>query len=689
MRTRAPGRSLLARALGLGSGSPLRGAPAAGSLAWLIVSAIAVGVAGAAMAIAVRFALREGIALLYGANDVVAGLAHAPAWLRIAAPAVGGVIAGLIVMMLLRRGSPAVADVMEAVALGRGRPRFGGAIAQAAASVAASLGGGSLGREGPLIQLGAGVGHFVAKRATGSARQRRALVAAGTAAGFAAAYNTPIAAVLFVLEVVIGTFTLELLIPVLVATAIGTALTRVVIGGGPIYGARAFALVSPAEFVAFGMLGLLGGIAGVLFIKLLGTGEQLFKRMKLPRPVRAGIGGLVVGLIVWQLPEVAGNGYEPVRDILDGKFAIGALVVLATAKAIATTSSVSSGSPGGVFTPTMLLGATLGAALGQLVGRSFGIDVAPGGYALVGMAAAVAATTHAPLMATALLFEMTGDYEIVLPLLLATAVATLLARSLQRDSVYTAELRRRGIPWEGTLAERLARAARARDLMEPDPPTVPADEPLASALAKLAESRGRLLYIVDDGPLRAITLTKAKELWAAAMRGDPLPEVAVGTLAEPVAAAFPDATMLELGEKLWTVDWGELPIVDAARPNRPVGTVTRRQLLGAFDRELLQRDVLTTRVVSLAGDEVDYLELPDGHRVALVVAPAWVVGGKLDVGALRSELGIIVIAIRRELRGNATPRWLDPDVTDDVRTDDRIMLIATEAELARFERRAV
>jgi len=117
--------------------------------------------------------------------------------------------------------------------------------------------------------------------------------------------------------------------------------------------------------------------------------------------------------------------------------------------------------------------------------------------------------------------------------------------------------------------------------------------------------------------------------------------------------------------------------------------VTRRQLLGAFDRELLQRDVLTTRVVSLAGDEVDYLELPDGHRVALVVAPAWVVGGKLDVGALRSELGIIVIAIRRELRGNATPRWLDPDVTDDVRTDDRIMLIATEAELARFERRAV
>ena len=251
--------------------------------------AIVVGVLGAATAIAIRGVLQAGLALLYGAHDIVSGMTELPGWLRVLGPCAGGVVAGTLVVLLLRRGSPGVADVMEAVALGRGRPRLGGAAAQAAGSVAASLGGGSIGREGPLIQLGAGVGHAVAIRATSSNRARRALVAAGTAAGFAAAYNTPIAAVLFVLEVVVGTMTVEVLIPVLVATAVGTAVTRAVLGGGPIYGARAFALASASEFVAFGLIGVLGALCGVWFMKLLALGERGFHRLRLPRPVRAGL----------------------------------------------------------------------------------------------------------------------------------------------------------------------------------------------------------------------------------------------------------------------------------------------------------------------------------------------------------------------------------------------------------------
>ncbi|MGE0545738.1 MAG: chloride channel protein [Kofleriaceae bacterium] len=659
------------------------------SLGRMILLAIVVGVFGAGTAIAVRGALTHGLAWIYDAPDVVTGVSSIPGWMRIFAPVLGGLIAGALTMTLLRRGSPAVADVMEAVALGRGRPRLGRAAVQAAASIAASLGGGSIGREGPLIQLGAGVGHEIGSRATDSARSRRALVAAGTAAGFAAAYNTPIAAVLFVLEVLVGMFTLDVLIPVLVATAVGTAVTRAVIGGGPIYGARAFALISSAEFVAYGVLGVLCAVGGVLFMKLLGAGERTVQRLQLPRVATAGLGGLIVGLMIWQLPEVAGNGYEPLRAILDGHFAIHALLILGLAKAFASTVSVASGSPGGVFTPNMLIGATIGGACGQVVALiAPEAGVVPGGYALVGMAAAVAATTHAPLMATALAFELSGDYEIVLPLLLATGVATLLSRQLQRDSIYTAELRRRGIPWEGTLAERLARAARARDLMEPDPPIVPASEPLSSSLVRMADSRGRLLYVVDGGPVRAISLTTAKQHWAACMRGEPVPNVTAGELAAPIATVRPDDTLLEIGEKLWAVDWGELPVVDPAHPTKPLGTVTRRGLLGAFDRELLQRDVLVTRVASLQDDgnlHVNYLELPDGHRVALIPLPASLVGGGLDVGALRKELGVIIVAIRRDRGGDASPSWLDPDHTAALAPGDRLMVIATAAELARFQ----
>lgn len=644
--------------------------PEGSALSRLIVAAAVVGALGAGTAIAVRILLTEGVHLLWDADDVVGGLAAQPAWLRILAPAAGGLAAGLLITLLIRRGSPGVADVMEAVALGRGRARLGAALAQAAGSIAAGLGGGSIGREGPLIQLGAGVGQTVAVRATSSSRERRALVAAGTAAGFAAAYNTPIAAVLFVLEVVVGVVTLDVLIPVAVATAIGTALTRAVVGGGPIYGLRDFAIGSSAEYLAFALLGVLAAVVAVGFMKLLAGGERVFARAHAwPRAIRAGLGGLLVGLIAWRLPDVCGNGFEPLRRILDGDLALDAVLILCAAKAIATVASVSSGSPGGVFTPTMLIGACVGAAISD----------GDGGYALVGLAAALAATTHAPLMATVLGFELSGDYAIVLPLLLATAVATLLARALERDSIYTAELRRRGIPWEGTVAERLARSVRARDLMEPEPATVAAAEPLAAALTRMAEGRGRLLYVTDGGPLRAISLTQAKQRWAAAMAGEAVSGTA-GDVALPVGTVAPDDSLLEVGEKLWNVDWGELPVVDPAAPDRPLGTVTRRGLLGAFDRELLQRDVLTTRI------QTEFLELPDGHRVAVLPPPGWLIDQAPDLAALRAEMGVILIAVRRDAGGEAPPRWHDADAGLVLRASDRVMVIATEDELARFVR---
>jgi len=659
------------------------------SLGRLLGLAFIVGTLGAGAAIIVRGALMRGIDFLYHARDVGSGLAAQPIWIRILAPAIGGFAAGSLVSLLLRKGSQGVADVMEAVALGRGRPRLRIAAAQAAGTVAAGLGGGSLGREGPLIQLGASVGQAVATRGTSSRRAHRALVAAGTAAGFAAAYNTPIAAVLFVLEIVIGTVALDIILPVVVATAVGALLTRAIVGGVPIYGARTFTLVSPGEFVFFGVLGVVTAIVLVGFMKLLGLGERGFHRLGLPRPLRAGLGGLIVGLMLIWLPDVAGNGFEPVRGILDGKFAIATLVLLVVAKAFATTASVTSGSPGGVFTPTMLIGATLGAICGELVAQiaPFGANVVPGGYALVGMAAATAATTHAPLMATVLAFELSGDYDMVLPLLLATGISTLLARRLQRDSIYTAELRRRGIPSEGTVAERLAKTTPARDLMEPDPPTISASAGVEEVLAEIAAIGGRFLYVVGEGSLRAISLTNVKQLWAASLRGEAIPAQTAGDIAEPIMTIGLDESLLEIAEKLWRVDWGELPVVDPSAPQRPLGTISRRRLLGALDRELLQRDVLTTRIFSLGdrADSADYIELPDGHRIRDIAAPTWLIDQALDVGALRNRLGIIVVAVQREAERNAPRRWIDAGETRALRRRDRLLVISTDDELARFQ----
>ena len=387
----------------------------------------------------------------YAASDVLTAFRSLPWYACIATPTLGGALAGWLGALALRlKGGAGVGEVMEAVALGRGRISLRLTLLKAMGSWLAIVSGGSVGREGPLIQFGGGLGGALGRLFQLRERQIRALIAAGAGAGFAAAYNTPIAAVLFVVEVVTGAIALDLVLPVIIAVPIATALTRLAIGGGPIYGQRTFSMNSNVELALYAGLGLLSGVSGPLFMVLLERGEALFAKLTANRPARAALGGALVGAIAIGLPEITGNGYETINLILGQQLGIGLLLLIWFAKAIATTASVSSGSPGGVFTPSLLLGAALGGAVGHLVLR-FGPPGSTGAvaaYALVGMAAMVAATTHAPLMATVLVFELSGDYAIVLPLLTACAIATVLSRRVHRESIYTEELRRRGSQWE-------------------------------------------------------------------------------------------------------------------------------------------------------------------------------------------------------------------------------------------------
>lgn len=415
------------------------------------------GVAGVALlasgfAIAFRAALVLVVHRFGNGPDVVSAARLAPVWLRLLAPAVGGLLAGLLGILVARApAGQGVADVMEAVVLGRVRLSMRVTLLKSLSSWLAIASGGSLGREGPLIQFGGAAGKWVSDRLALPLPRTRVLIAAGTAAGFTAAYNTPFAAVLFVLEVVVGVVALDTIVPVLIATAIAAALTRAVVGSGPIYGQRSFELLAPFELLAFGGLGLFAAVGAQGFMRLLSWGEALFRQPWLKPPWRSALGGLLAGALVAVLPEVAGNGYEPLNALLNGWFAIKFTLVLLLGKCVATTASVSSGNPGGVFTPTLLLGGGLGFVYGVVL-SSLGMHVgAAGGYALVGMAAATAATTHAPLMAAVMVFELSGDYAIALPLVLATALATFASRRLRRDSIYTAELRERGVAWQVTL----------------------------------------------------------------------------------------------------------------------------------------------------------------------------------------------------------------------------------------------
>jgi len=420
-------------------------------LALLLVSLIA-----GAFAIIFRVALAFVMQRASGSASIVAAFSTAPAWVCVLAPTLGGLAAGSIALALRKDAAgQGVSDAMEAVVLGRVRLSMRVTLAKSLASFLAIAAGGSLGREGPIIQLGAATGKLIGTFAALSSRRRRTLIAAGTAAGFAAAYNTPFAAVLFVLEVVIGVVALDVIVPCLAATALATALTRAAVGPGPVYGQREFSWVAPSELLAFAGLGLVAALAARAFMLLLRAGEAGFRRLPVSPPVRGALGGLGTGVIVALVPNVAGNGYEPLNALLDGTPAVGFVAVLLVTKSLATTSSVASGSPGGVFTPTMLIGGATGFLFYALLHRTTPLALGqPGGFALVGMAAATAATTHAPLMAAVMAFELSGDYAVVLPLLVATALATAVSRAIASDSIYAAELRRRGVGWELTLEGR-------------------------------------------------------------------------------------------------------------------------------------------------------------------------------------------------------------------------------------------
>ena len=433
-----------------------------------VLALVVVAVAAAGFAIAFRATLAGVMLGVADAATPVDAMTRARWGWRLVLPGMGGFIAGLILMRIRSRAG-ADSDVMEAVALEPTPLSLPVTAIKSLASWMAIVFGGSLGREGPLIEFGGAAGGAIATRIRLAASELRVLIAAGTAAGFAAAYNTPLAAIAFVIDsspysllgsamihaplggprrggnpcrgthtgkagaidIVSGTAATETIVPTLVATAIATALTRAFVGAGPIYGEHSFAVTSVGELAGFVCVGLICGLVAVAFSALVAVSETVFRRQWLRAPWRSAIGGLGAGAIIVVIPTVAGNGYEPLNDILSGASPVGMVAVLLVAKCIATSLSVGSGSPGGVFTPTLLIGGCTGFLVGNALG-AIGFDVGPpGGYALVGMAAAIAAARQAPFMATVLAFELSGDYAVVLPLVLATAFAAALGRGLR------------------------------------------------------------------------------------------------------------------------------------------------------------------------------------------------------------------------------------------------------------------
>ncbi len=496
-----------------------------------------------------------------------------PTWQRFAVPVVGALCSGLVLelgrSMVSRR-----ADYMEAIVLGDGVVRFRTTAIRSLAALFAIAAGESIGREGPLVQVAAFTGSLWGRMRGLPPARLRVMVACGAAAGIAGIYHSPLGGAFFVAEIIIGSIAMETLGPLLIASTISALTVQAIEGFDPIYLFPEFSQTSPSGIAAYALAGLATGVVSVFWIRFLSASKSLFGRLRLPIWSRLTLGGLLIGLIASQHPEVCGNGKSLIQGILAGQHLLAAVGLLLLLKMTATAISFGSGAIGGVFTPSLLVGAALGFLLASLLAAA-GLPVPPAEMALIGMGAFLAAATRAPATSILMIFEMSMQYHVVLPLMVATVLAYATSRSISRDSLYSESLMQ---GTRGVLDKNLADIS-VGELMHKDPTWL---DPLASfsqIAHEFISSTRQEIWVAEQGVFRGVIhlgdvgpYLQDPELAMAV--------IAIDVTVESVPAVLPETPLAEAFNLASVSHLTRLPVLDAQR--RLVGEVSRADLFLAI-----------------------------------------------------------------------------------------------------------
>ena len=553
-------------------------------LAGVVFWAALVGLCAALSCVAFREGLRFLELFFTGqATSLERAAAALPWWHRVLLPTCGAVLAGFVLRMA-GRVLPAArtADYMEVVRAGDGRIGVRATLANCFSSLLTIATGGSIGREGPMVQLAAMCGSRVGLLGRAPVPRLRLMVACGAAAGVAAAYNAPISGALFVSEIVLGNTTMESFGPLVVSSVTASATIHRFMGYAPVYEVPKITLVSNWELIFFVVLGVVLGHLAPPFLALLEFAKRRFIQMRLPLQLQLGIGGLIVGAVSVAVPQVWGNGFAATSAILNAQLAGWVLLAVLLAKLLATTATVGSGAVGGVFTPTLFLGCAVGGLFGGVLHPLLPtITSGPTVYALAGMGGFLAATTHAPLTSILMLFEMTLDYDVVLPLMLACVTAHYTAKVYQRgESVYHAAL-----------------AAHPRDAGEWQVGSVAALVKPAGAVVEGGTSLESMLSNLPARPLERVYVTDGEELVGWLDLRQLVPKfsrrqlnaaASVRSVARPVTETLtPEMTLGTAMDCFLRARANVLPVTSGQWSNNLLGEVYRRDVLLAVQDRML------------------------------------------------------------------------------------------------------
>ena len=571
-------------------------------------------------------------------------------WWIVIIPVVGSLISGPIIAFFASEAKGhGVPEVMQAMVLNGGRIRPRVAVAKIAASSVCIGTGGSAGREGPIVQVGSTFGSTVGQLFRMSDRRIRNLVACGAAAGIAATFNAPIAGVAFAIEVLAGDVAISVVSNVVISAVTAAVVSQAFLGSEPAFHIPTYAMKNPVELLFYVVLGLLAGVMGVLFIKVLYGLEDVFDNWRrMPMWARPAIGALLLGLtgfvyppilvklgidpvlaraglpVIRNVPHIFGAGFDTIEAALTGPLPWIFLISLLFLKLLATALTLGSGNSGGVFAPALFMGAMLGGFFGLAVDMAFPqYAINPGAYALAGMAAVFVGAARAPLTAILIAFEMSNDYKVILPLMAATIVALIVAHRIHPESIYTLKLARRGLRLRFGRDVDVLDGVLVSEVMTKHPPTLHDSVSMEELEKYFLSSHHHGVMVVNDRDELVGVITLQDLERCLSNREDCRQLKVRDVMTKSMLVTYPDETIGDALHKMAVRDVGRMPVVDRSNPKKLLGAVRRTDIARAYQRGILRRDVLTERANLLRASRTGGTEF-----IELRVDPGSIVAGK-------------------------------------------------------------
>ena len=560
----------------------------------MVFLALIVGLAGGFGAVGFRYLINFVQTLAYGSADELLGVVQELPWgVRIAVPAVGGLLVGPLVYFFAREAKGhGVPEVMEAVALKGGVIRKRLVVVKSLASAICIGTGGSVGREGPIVQIGSAIGSSVGQILNVSADRMRTLVGCGAAAGIAATFNAPIAGSMFALEIILGDFGLATFSPIVISAVTATAVSRHYLGDFPAFVVPHYELVSVWEFPLYISLGFFCAFVAFVFIKTLYRVEDLFDAFVFPEYLKAVVGGLILGVASLAFPQILGVGYGAIDLSLVQAISWWLLLLLIVIKVLATSITIGSGGSGGIFAPSLFLGAMAGGFFGVVVHGIFpGITASPGAYGIVGMGAVVSATTHGPLTAILMLFEMTGDYKIILPLMITCIISSLVVQRLMKESIYTLKLMRRGVDIREGREVNILKSIKVGDVMNSSVETVHESMGLDQFSQMVSKSKYNSFPVISiNGRLSGILSFND---YSEAIFNEDLKDLVIARdiATKKVVTVTTEDNLYQALERITNKDFSIMPVVSPEDHLKLEGVLTRRDIIGAYDKAVIKKSL--------------------------------------------------------------------------------------------------